>query len=84
MQKPCELFGLCGVYSFKAMSEPNREMLLAERAQAGAMATLAPAWCEFIRFCTDLKHGEIERLSIQDGLPVLAEVTKRKVKFHSR
>jgi hypothetical protein len=66
------------------MSEPNREMLLAERAQTGAAGNLAPAWCEFIRFCTDLKYGEIERLSIQDGLPVLAEVTKRKVKFHSR
>jgi len=28
-----------------------------------------------------LQHGEIERLKIQDGLPVLAEVTKKKVKF---
>ena len=37
-----------------------------------------------IRFCTDLRHGEIERLSIQDGLPVLAEITKKKVKFHGR
>lgn len=66
------------------MSEPNREMLLTERTQMGTTGTLAPAWCEFIRFCTDLKHGEIERLSIQDGVPVLAEITKKKVKFHSR
>jgi hypothetical protein len=66
------------------MSEPNREMLLAERAQMRGDGNLAPAWCEFIRFCTDLKHGEIERLSIQDGLPVLAEITKKKVKFHAR
>jgi hypothetical protein len=42
---------------------------------------LPPAWREFIHFCRDLQHGEIERLSIQDGLPVLAEVTKKKVKF---
>jgi len=42
---------------------------------------LHPAWREFIRFCLELRFGEIERLSIQDGLPVLAEVTKRKVKF---
>jgi len=42
---------------------------------------LAPAWREFIRFCRELRHGEIERLSIQDGLPVLAELTKKKVKF---
>jgi hypothetical protein len=45
---------------------------------------LTPAWREFIRFCKDLRHGEIERLSIQDGVPVLAEVTKRKVKFNAR
>lgn len=42
---------------------------------------LAPAWREFIRFCRDLRHGEIERLSIQDGVPVLAEVTRKKIKF---
>jgi hypothetical protein len=28
-----------------------------------------------------MKHGEIERLRIQDGVPVLAEITKKKVKF---
>jgi hypothetical protein len=44
-------------------------------------AALPAAWREFIRFCGDLRFGEIERLSIQDGLPVLAEVTKKKVKF---
>jgi len=43
--------------------------------------TLPAAWREFIGFCRDLRYGEIERLSIQDGLPVLAEVTKKKVKF---
>ncbi len=42
---------------------------------------LHPAWRYFLRFCEQLQHGEIERLKIQDGLPVLAEVTKKKVKF---
>jgi hypothetical protein len=42
---------------------------------------LHPAWCEFIRFCRELRHGDIERLSIQDGLPVLAEMTRKKIKF---
>ncbi|HKE27787.1 MAG TPA: hypothetical protein VKB88_35770 [Bryobacteraceae bacterium] len=42
---------------------------------------LSPAWREFIRFCRELRHGEIERLSIQDGVPVLAELTKKKVRF---
>ena len=42
---------------------------------------LHPAWVAFVRFCRELKHGEIERLAIQDGLPVLAEMTKKKIKF---
>lgn len=46
-----------------------------------AGAQLHPAWRAFLRFCRELRHGEIERLKIQDGLPVLAEVTKKKVKF---
>jgi hypothetical protein len=36
---------------------------------------------ELIRFCQQLQHGEIERLVIQDGLPVLAEMTRQKVRF---
>ena len=42
---------------------------------------LHPAWIAFVDFCGKLQHGEIECLKIQDGLPVLAEVTKKKVKF---
>ena len=54
--------------------------------QVGSLSTrptngLHPAWRYFLRFCEQLQHGEIERLKIQDGLPVLAEVTKKKVKF---
>ncbi len=41
-----------------------------------------PAWRQFMKFCREMGHGEIERLSIQDGLPVLAEMTKKKVKFN--
>jgi hypothetical protein len=66
------------------MTESNRPMLFVEGTALRVGAELPPAWREFIRFCTDLRHGEIERLSIQDGLPVLAEITKKKVKFHSR
>jgi hypothetical protein len=40
-----------------------------------------PAWLRLIRFCTELGHGEIAKLKIQDGLPVIADVTTRKVKF---
>jgi hypothetical protein len=42
---------------------------------------LPPAWREFIRFCRDLRHGEIEKLNIQDGVPVLAETITKKIKF---
>ena len=42
---------------------------------------LPPAWRAFMDYCRELGHGQIERLSIQDGLPVLAEVTKQKIKF---
>lgn len=45
--------------------------------------SLHPAWRRFIQYCAQLKHGEIERLCIQDGLPVLAETTTKKVKFTS-
>ena len=41
-----------------------------------------PAWLRLIRFCSELGHGEIARLKIQDGLPVIADVTTRKVKFN--
>lgn len=48
-----------------------------------ATVSVHPAWRSFLRFCSELKHGEIERLKIQDGVPVIAEVTKKKVKFGS-
>lgn len=51
------------------------------REPANAQRALHPAWRAFLRFCEELRHGEIERLKIQDGLPVLAEMTKKKIKF---
>ena len=45
--------------------------------------SLHPAWRAFVRYCAELQHGEISLLKIQDGLPVLAEETKKKVKFAS-
>lgn len=42
---------------------------------------LHPAWLALIRYCRELNHGELERLSIQDGLPVIAEHVRQKVKF---
>jgi hypothetical protein len=42
---------------------------------------LTVQWLEFFKFCQQLRHGEIEKLKIQDGQPVLAEVVKEKIKF---
>ena len=63
------------------MSEGIRQPIPLAAPALDREHALPPAWREFIRYCRDLRHGEIERLSIQDGVPVLAEVTKRKVKF---
>ena len=64
------------------MSEGIRQPIALPLAAVDREGALPPAWREFIRYCRDLRHGEIERLSIQDGLPVLAEVTRKKIKFN--
>ena len=63
------------------MSEGTGPVISARLTTVVADNTLPPAWREFIRYCRELRHGEIERLRIQDGLPVLAETTRKKVKF---
>jgi len=42
---------------------------------------LHPAWRALIRLCRDMGHGELERIKIQDGLPVSAEVVRKKVRW---
>ena len=42
---------------------------------------LHPSWISFIRHCRELGFGEISQLKIQDGLPVMAEETTKKMKF---
>ena len=44
-------------------------------------ASLHPAWQAFVRYCQQMGHGEIEKLKIQDGIPVLVEVSRHKIKF---
>ena len=44
-------------------------------------ASLHPAWVAFVRYCQEMGHGEIEKLKIQDGIPVLVEVSRQKIKF---
>jgi hypothetical protein len=42
---------------------------------------VAEPWARLIRFCQELGHGEIEKLKIQDGVPVIADIVREKVKF---
>lgn len=61
------------------MARTNFEMLA--RGRPVQTDEIHPAWLRLIRYCAELGHGEIEKLKIQDGLPMAAEVTTRKVKF---
>lgn len=63
------------------MARTNLDLTLGRGGQDGTRATVHPAWERLMRYCAELGHGEIEKLKIQDGLPVAAEVTTRKIKF---
>jgi hypothetical protein len=43
--------------------------------------TIHPAWQSFIVFCQSMRYGEIEKLKIHDGLPIIAEEARKKIKF---
>ena len=64
------------------MARVNPEAKLVHRT-SGALqsAGVHPAWMRLIRYCAELDHGEIEKLKIQDGVPVVANVVREKVKF---
>ena len=57
------------------------ELTKVEWSRNPAVRDLHPAWRSFMAYCERMRHGEIERLKIQDGLPMVAEVTRKKVKF---
>jgi len=67
----------------KPANVSNISPLASQEHRELATKSLHPAWRAFIRYCAELQHGEIEILKIQDGLPVLAEVVRKKVKFSS-
>jgi hypothetical protein len=48
---------------------------------AGKLIRVHPFWYSFIKYCEAIKNGEIERLKIQNGLPMLAEEVKKRIKF---
>jgi hypothetical protein len=67
------------------MSERNKvsesRPTVAAPGTNGPEGSLHPAWVAFVRYCQEMGYGEIERLKIQDGIPVLAEITREKIKF---
>ena len=40
-----------------------------------------PAWIALIRHCQAIGHGEIERIKIQNGVPVLIEKSVERIKL---
>ncbi len=65
------------------MAETNLNPMLARRVSDARTSStgMHPAWLRLMRYCAELGYGEIEKLKIQDGLPMAAEVTTRKIKF---
>jgi hypothetical protein len=60
---------------------PNGIRRLDEGIKTSGMTYIHPAWFSFIKYCESIRFGEIDRLKIQDGLPMLAEEVKKKIKF---
>jgi len=65
------------------LAESNSGLVTRRESETRASTGVHPAWLRLMRYCAELGHGEIEKLKIQDGLPMTAEVTTRKVKFGS-
>jgi hypothetical protein len=65
---------------YKAGSDERNTPVTAPSAEE--RAAFHPSWIAFIRFCRELGHGEIEKLKIQDGLPLTAETVRSKTKFN--
>jgi hypothetical protein len=63
------------------IARTNPESILGSRTMRARVLSVHPVWVRLMDYCADLGHGEIEKLKIQDGLPMAAEVTRRKVKF---
>lgn len=58
------------------MKKPN------EDSKQRKLLRIHPVWYLFMQYCETIKNGEIEKLKIQDGLPMLAEEVKKKIKFN--
>ena len=60
---------------------PRSSLDLEDRVSGARVGGVHPAWQRLMQYCAELGHGEIEKLKIQDGVPVIADVVREKVKF---
>ena len=51
------------------------------KKQSNSTSGIHPAWVVLIRHCQAMGHGEIERIKIQDGIPVLIEKSVERIKL---
>lgn len=51
------------------------------RGDLPQLGSVHPAWIALIRLCQEIGFGEIERLKIQDGVPVVAEKLIQRIKL---
>lgn len=64
------------------MNSINKEMNNIEKLKAKNPAvSIHPAWLALMRHCREVGFGEIERLKIQDGVPVMIETTIKRIKL---
>lgn len=62
-------------------SKQSQAVEISRRQNPSVVGGLHPSWLALIRYCHEMGFGEISQLKIQDGLPVMAEETRKKVKF---
>ena len=65
----------------------NGSNLHAMRSESGMSPENAqavhPAWQALIRYCEKLQFGELEKISIQNGLPMTVEVVRTKMRLRT-
>jgi hypothetical protein len=63
----------------KIMNRNNSDT--GKKSEAHKLLHIHPIWYSFIKYCEALEYGEIDKLKIQNGLPVSAERSLKKTKF---
>ena len=59
----------------------NRLMKQEKTGRHTGKPFIHPAWIALIRHCQEMGYGEIERVKIQDGVPVMVEQSIKRLKL---